>query len=135
MLSESHNDGGGSGSRDAAAVSKGEMSTEWLQGLVVTMEALVRANDFVAGAEASFGVGALASCALCCYAAVFWAQIAVLEKLGFRQPRWSHDGLRNKFSLEAVKVRKLFDPEVVDHIRRAYYLRHDAHYSAKEFEC
>lgn len=96
------------------------------------MAALLWVEDFVLGAEASFGVGALASCALCCYAAVFWAQIAVLEKLGFRQPRWSHDGLRNKFSLEAVKVRKLFDPEVVDYIRRAYYLRHDAHYSAKE---
>jgi uncharacterized protein (UPF0332 family) len=42
-------------------------------------EALNRASDFVAGAEASFNAGALASCALCCYAAVFWAQIAVLE--------------------------------------------------------
>ncbi len=46
------------------------------------MGALNRADDFVAGAEASFNVGALASCALCCYAAVFWAQIAVLERLG-----------------------------------------------------
>ncbi len=96
------------------------------------MTALTRAKDFITGAEACFNAGALASCALCCYAAVFWAQIAVLERLGIRQPKWSHDGLRNKFSLEAVKRRQLFDPEVVDYIRKAYYLRHDAHYSTRE---
>ena len=98
----------------------------------VRMAALNRADYFVVGAEASFNAGALASCALCCYAAVFWAQIAVLERLGIRQPKWSHDGLRNKFSLEAIKKCKLFEPEVVDHIRKAYYVRHDAHYSTKE---
>jgi len=61
-------------------------------------EALNRANDFVAGAEASFNAGALASCALCCYAAVFWAQIAVLERLGFRQPKWSHEGVKEQIA-------------------------------------
>jgi uncharacterized protein (UPF0332 family) len=95
-------------------------------------EALNRANDFVAGAEASFNAGALASCALCCYAAAFWAQIAVLERLGFRQPKWSHEGLRNKFSLEVVTKRHLFTENEVRFLREAYQLRSDAHYSGKE---
>jgi hypothetical protein len=56
-------------------------------------EALNRANDFVAGAEASFNAGALASCALCCYAAAFWAQITVLERLGTKQREWRHNEL------------------------------------------
>ncbi len=51
------------------------------------MAAMARAHEFLAGAEASFNAGALSSCALCCYGAVFWGQIAVLERLGFRQTR------------------------------------------------
>ncbi len=74
----------------------------------------------------------MASCDLCCYAAVFWGQIAVLERLGFRQPRWSHDGLRNKFALEAIKRRPLFPKAVSEHIRTAYELRHGAHYSLRD---
>lgn len=73
-----------------------------------TMASLMRAKDFVAGAEASFNAGELASCALCCYAAVFGAQIVVLEKLGIKQLKWSHDGLRNRFGLEVIKKRHLF---------------------------
>ncbi len=96
------------------------------------MTALSRAEDFVKGAEASFNGGALASCALCCYAAVFWAQIAVLEKMGIKQPKWSHEGLRNTFALEAVKKRHLFNEAEVKFLREAYQLRRDAHYFDEE---
>ena len=95
-------------------------------------EALNRANDFVAGEEASFNAGALASCALCCYAAVFWAQIAVLERLGIKQREWSHDGLRNTFALEVVRKRHLFTEDEVKFLREAYQLRRDAHYLDEE---
>jgi uncharacterized protein (UPF0332 family) len=93
------------------------------------MAAMARAHDFITGAEASFNAGALASCALCCYGAVFWGQIAVLERLGFRQARWSHDGLRNTFALEAVKKRHLFTEDEVKFLREAYQMRNEAHYS------
>ncbi len=93
------------------------------------MEAWERVKDFLTGAEACFESGSLAACALCCYAAVFWGQIAVLERLGFRQPRWSHEGLRSKFALEAIKKRRLFPKEASECARTAYELRHDAHYS------
>ncbi|MCS7266350.1 MAG: HEPN domain-containing protein [Armatimonadetes bacterium] len=96
------------------------------------MTAMMRAKDFVSGSEVSFNAGALASCALCCYAAIFWAQIAVLERLGIRQPKWSHDGLRNKFGLEVVKKRHLFTDEEVKFLREAYQMRNEAHYSDKE---
>ncbi|MCX7969770.1 MAG: hypothetical protein N3B10_14950, partial [Armatimonadetes bacterium] len=94
------------------------------------MASLERVGDFIAGAEASFNAGALASCVLCCYAAIFWAQIAVLERLGIRQPSWSHEGLRNKFAFEAVKKRHLFTEDEVKFLRDAYQMRRDAHYLA-----
>ncbi len=96
------------------------------------MTALIRAEDFIVGAEASFNAGALASCALCCYAAVFWAQIAVLEKLGIKQLKWSHDGLRNRFGLEVIKKRHLFTEEGMRFLRELYQMRNEAHYSADE---
>jgi len=96
------------------------------------MAALLRVEDFVLGAEASFGVGALASCALCCYAAVFWAQIAVLEKLGIRQREWKHSDLWSRFGLEAIKRRHLFGAQDADTIRNAYRFRTIAHYRTDE---
>jgi len=92
------------------------------------MGALNRADDFVAGAEASFNAGALASCALCCYAAVFWAQIAVLERFGIKRREWRHNELWARFGLEAIKKRHLFNASDADVIRNAYRLRTIAHY-------
>lgn len=92
------------------------------------MGALNRADDFVTGAEASFNVGASASCVLCCYAAVFWAQIAVLERFGIKQREWRHNELWARFGLEAIKKRHLFNASDADVIRNAYRLRTIAHY-------
>ncbi|MCS7192257.1 MAG: HEPN domain-containing protein [Armatimonadetes bacterium] len=103
------------------------------------MTAMMRAKDFVSGSEVSFNAGALASCALCCYAAVFWAQIAVLEKLGIRQREWKHGDLWSRFGLDAIKKRRIFDTHDADVIRNAYRFHTIAHYrtdelSAKQIE-
>lgn len=93
------------------------------------MAALERAEDFLRGVEASFKANALAACALCCYATVFWAQIAVLEKLGVQRKEWRHDELRAWFGLEAIKKRRLFPTAYADYLQDAYRLRGKAHYS------
>jgi uncharacterized protein (UPF0332 family) len=67
------------------------------------MTALEKAQNLLTGAEACWQGQSMEGCALCCYAAMFWAAIAILEHFGIKQTEWSHGGLRNRFGLELIK--------------------------------
>ena len=71
-------------------------------------------------------------CALCCYAAMFWAAIAILEHFGIKQTEWSHGGLRNRFGLELIKRRRVLSERFGEYLGFAYRLRDKAHYGREE---
>jgi len=81
------------------------------QGKEVLLE---RAKEFLKAAEMALDADYHHAAALCAYAAMFWAAIAALEKVGICQERWSHGGLKNAFRDELVRK------------------RHDAHYQRVE---
>ncbi len=96
------------------------------------MTALEKASQLLTGAEARWQNQSLEGCALCCYAAMFWAAIAALEHFGIRQAEWSHGGLQNRFGLECIKKRKVFPKPFGDYLTRSYRLRCRAHYERDE---
>jgi len=94
--------------------------------------ALEKARNLLSGAEACWQGESLEGCALCCYAAMFWAAIAALEHFGIRQIEWTHGGLQNRFGLECIKKRKIFPERFGDYLTRGYRLRTRAHYEREE---
>jgi uncharacterized protein (UPF0332 family) len=96
------------------------------------MTALEKAQNLLVGAEACWQIQSFESCALCCYAAMFWAAIAALEHFGIRQEEWTHVGLQNRFGLECIKKRKAFPERFGDYLTRGYRLRTRAHYELEE---
>lgn len=64
---------------------------------------LERAREFLGAAEGALEDGRLNACALCCYAALFWAAIAALEPQGFKREEWSHGALKVTFTNELIK--------------------------------
>jgi uncharacterized protein (UPF0332 family) len=96
------------------------------------MTALEKAQNLLAGAEACWQGQSMEGCALCCYAAMFWAAIAILEHFGIKQTEWSHGGLQNRFGLEIIKRRKIFPERFGDYLKRGYRLRCQAHYERYE---
>ncbi|MEM1544718.1 MAG: HEPN domain-containing protein [Candidatus Bathyarchaeia archaeon] len=96
------------------------------------MTALEKAQNLLVGAEACWQSNSLEGCALCCYAAMFWATIAALEHFGIRQTQWTHGGLQNRFGLECIKKCKAFPERFGDYLIRGYRLRARAHYERDE---
>jgi uncharacterized protein (UPF0332 family) len=96
------------------------------------MTALEKAQNLLAGAEACWQGQSMEGCALCCYAAMFWAAIAILEHFGIKQTEWSHGGLRNRFGLELIKRRRVLSERFGEYLGFAYRLRDKAHYGREE---
>ncbi len=96
------------------------------------MTALEKAQNLLAGAEACWQGQSMEGCALCCYAAMFWAAIAILEHFGIKQTEWSHGRLRNRFGLELIKRRRVLSERFGEYLGFAYRLRDKAHYGREE---
>ena len=95
-------------------------------------EFLERAREFLKVAEMALDSDCHHAAVLCAYAVMFWAAIAALEKIGIRQERWSHGGLKNAFRDELVRKRHIYPDRFVDWLSDAYDLRNDAHYQRVE---
>ena len=91
-----------------------------------------RAEEFLKAAEMTLNADCYHAAVLCAYAAMFWAAIAALEKIGIRQERWSHGGLKNAFRDELVRKRHIYPDRFVEWLSDAYDLRNDAHYQRVE---
>ncbi len=95
------------------------------------MTALEKAQNLLVGAEACWQSNSLEGCALCCYAAMFWAAIAALEHFGIRQTEWTHGGLRNRFGFEVIKRQHALPERFGEYLGFAYRLRDKAHYGSE----
>ena len=62
---------------------------------------------------------------------MFWAAIAALAHQGFRQPAWSHGGLKQKFTDELIQRRHLYPNIFGTWLGDAYDLRTLAHHKTK----
>jgi uncharacterized protein (UPF0332 family) len=93
---------------------------------------LERAREFLRIAEKALDAGCYHAAALCTYAAMFWAAIMALERVGIRQERWSHGGLQITFRNELVRRRQQYPRQFAEWLEDAYDLRNDAHYQRTE---
>ncbi len=92
-------------------------------------QALKRAKEFLKSAEACWQAEGLVGCALCCYAAMFWAAIASLIHIGApKRKKWKHGDVRQLFGLEIVKKRRLVSERLSEWLEDAYDLRNAAQY-------
>lgn len=89
---------------------------------------LERAKELLQLAELALDHKLYNGCALCCYAALFWAAIHALEHHRFSQPEWSHGGLRQKFTNELIQKRQIYPPRFGSWLSDAYDERTKAHY-------
>lgn len=96
------------------------------------MTALEKAQNLLLGAEACWQSQSFEGCALCCYAAMFWAAIAASEHFGIKQKEWTHGSLQNRFGLEGMKRRQVFPRRLGDYFKDAHELRKVAHYELCE---
>jgi uncharacterized protein (UPF0332 family) len=92
---------------------------------------LERARGFLRLAELALENELYNGCAVCCYAALFWAVIAALEHQSFKQPEWSHGGLKQKFTDELIRKRHIYPKVFGTWLVDAYDLRTLAHYKKK----
>ncbi|MFN4178703.1 MAG: HEPN domain-containing protein [Armatimonadota bacterium] len=95
-------------------------------------QTLERAKQFLKSAKACWREEAPVGCALCCYAAMFWAAIAALMHVGMSKIKWRHDDVRRFLGLEIVKRRHLVPERFGEWLKDAYELRNDAHYKVRE---
>lgn len=93
---------------------------------------LERAKEFLKAAEWAIENGLLNVCALCCYAALFWAAVAALEHQGFKREEWAHGELKDTFTHELIKRRRIYPPVFGTWLGDAYEARTTAHYKRKE---
>ena len=94
---------------------------------------LERAREFLEGAEVAEREGLYNVCAVCCYAAIYWAaRAAVVHVKGGREWDWSHGGLRRVFSLELVKKGGLLPEWTGRRMEEAYHVRNIALYETGE---
>ncbi|MFQ6121223.1 MAG: HEPN domain-containing protein [Methanosarcinales archaeon] len=84
---------------------------------------LQKAYKFIETANIGFRNKDYDSCVSRCYYAMFHASIAVLEKLGIVQAKWSHTALRNTFGKEIVMERRMFSTEISGYLKETYDLR------------
>jgi uncharacterized protein (UPF0332 family) len=93
---------------------------------------LARAQEFLRLAELALANELYNGCAVCCYAALFWAAIAALEHQGFTQREWSHGGLKQTFTHELIQRRHLYPKAFGTWLVDAYDLRTLAQYKPKD---
>lgn len=91
-------------------------------------QALGRAMDFLESAEVCYRNGKLAGCALCCYAAMFWAAVAALMYVGVRKEKWAHGDLQQQFGLYLIQRYRILPKNFGRWMQVAYRLRNEAHY-------
>ena len=92
---------------------------------------LERAREFLRMAELALQHELYNSCALCCYAAMFWSAVVALEQQGLKQPVWSHGGLKQTFTHELIQRRHIYPNVFGTWLGDAYTLRTLAHYKMK----
>lgn len=92
------------------------------------MNRLMRAREFLMGAELALENELYNVAAANAYYAFFWAAQAALRHVGVTCPEWSHGGLQHAFGLELIKKRALVPRRMGEWLSRAYTLRLDAHY-------
>jgi uncharacterized protein (UPF0332 family) len=91
---------------------------------------LERAKEFLQVAEVALEKGLYNGCFANCYYALFWITILAMSRAGFKQPEWSHNGLRDKFNEELVHKRHIYPPQFTAWLSDAYSERLKAHYKA-----
>lgn len=89
---------------------------------------LERAKEFWRVAELALENELYNGCAANCYYAMFWAGISAMRHQGYKQEKWSHDGLRKSFNRELVLRRHVYPASFVNWLLDAYEERLRAHY-------
>lgn len=89
---------------------------------------LERAKEFFAGSRISDGKKLFNGCAANCYYAMFWMTISAMAHAGFKQQKWSHDGLRKSFNQELILKQRVYPPKLGSWLLEAYEERLRAHY-------
>lgn len=92
-------------------------------------EVLSRANEFLYCADFALQNDYFNACAICSYAALFWAARAALAHEGLTQESWEHGELRSKFREELINKRKLYPNNFSAWLSNAFDLRNSAQYS------
>ena len=96
------------------------------QGKEVLVE---RAKEFLKAAEMVLDANCHHAAALCAYAAMFWAAIAILALFDVNRKGWSHSDLKDAFRDELVRKRQIYPDKFVLWLADGYKLRCDAHYN------
>jgi len=94
-------------------------------------EMLARAKEFLQGAEYAVQNNHFNICAICSYAALFWAARAGLAYEGFDRPTWEHHELRSKFTEELIKNRARYPKNFGTWLVDAFVLRNAAQYQLR----
>ncbi len=92
-------------------------------------EVLARAEEFLQCAEHAVQNNLFNACAICSYAALFWAARAALAYEGFDRPTWGHSELRSKFTKEFIKNRGRYPAKFGSWLSDGFGLRNDAQYN------
>ncbi len=91
-------------------------------------EILARAKEFSLSADHAVQNSYFNACAICSYAALFWAARAALAHEGFDRPTWEHHELRSKFTEELIKNRGRYPRNFGTWLVNAFRLRNLAQY-------
>ncbi|MBI4532035.1 MAG: hypothetical protein HY709_11015 [Candidatus Latescibacteria bacterium] len=91
-----------------------------------------RAKEYFKAAEWALANGLLNVCALCCYAALFWATIVALEHQGFKRAEWAHGALKDTFTNVLIKQRHIYPAVFGAWLSDAYRYRTIAHYKREK---
>ena len=91
-------------------------------------EILERAKEFLQCTEYAVQNDCFNACAICSYAALFWAARAALAYESFDQQKWKHLELHSKFSEEIVRKRRRHPANFGTWLSDAYRLRNLAQY-------
>ncbi len=91
-------------------------------------EILARAEEFLQCAEYAAQSNLFNSCAICSYAALFWAARAALAYEGLDRPTWGHSELRSKFTEEFIKKRERYPRQFGNWLVNAFVARNAAQY-------
>ncbi len=95
-------------------------------------EILARAEEFLQCAEHAAQSNLFNACAVCSYAALFWAARAALAHEGLDRPTWGHSELRSRFTEEFIKNRGRYPAKFGSWLSDAFGLRNDAQYNYRQ---
>ncbi|MDZ7359781.1 MAG: HEPN domain-containing protein [candidate division KSB1 bacterium] len=91
-------------------------------------EILARSDEFLRCADYAVQNDCFHACAICSYAALFWAARVALAYEGFDRPIWQHGELRSKFTEELIKNRTRYPRNFGKWLCDAFALRNVAQY-------